>query len=326
MRIQRQTASIAILAAFLFLFLASALAGPAFADSSAPSRKGSNCATCADMALDRFARVPDSKVSLANFLFLVSTREGSGLTGHDHGTAAAEKELDRLAQRVADSLQGTRDPIRTVSVLNRILFEQEGFAYDQDPGNPEKFLLENVLEGRHGNCLGLTSLYLAIGDRLGLPLRAVYVPSHCFVRYEGNGACINIETGQKGAERKNGWYAEKFALKEGSPYLRSLGKKETIGLYLKSLGTASSRGGSEDKAIHWYEKASRFYPDLPDIHYNAGVSYQRMGKNEEAIEKYVRALSLYADMAAARSNLFIALKTSRLTREKSSSNHTGTLK
>ena len=29
-------------------------------------------------------------------------------------------------------------------------------------------------------------LYLSIADRLGVPFRGVYVPSHCFVRYEGN--------------------------------------------------------------------------------------------------------------------------------------------
>ncbi|MDA8122856.1 MAG: tetratricopeptide repeat protein [Deltaproteobacteria bacterium] len=220
---------------------------------------------------------------------------------------AAEKELDRLAMRVSSFVMGNRDPGRTLSAMKRVIFDDEGFEYDPDPENPDNFLLDRVIGRKRGNCLGLTLVYLTLAERIGLPLRAVYVPSHSFVRYEGDGACINIETGEKGAERKDEWYAAKYFLKEGSPYLRSLGKKETIGLYLKSLGTACSRKGSEEDALHWYRKASIFHPGLPDIRYNAGVSYQRLGKNREAIDQYRSALSLDPDMAVARGNLAAAL-------------------
>ncbi len=258
-------------------------------------------------SVGRFERLSEKDLSLADFFFHVAVREGEVLTGRAIETGPSRMELDRLSSRISARLGGRREPGRVLSAMRRVLFGEEGFIYDPDPGDPENFLLDRVLSGKRGNCLGLTAVYLAIADRLDLPFRAVYVPGHCFVRYEGNGARINVETGEKGIERKDEWYAGAFRLKGGSPYLRSLGRKETIGLYLKSLGTASSRKGREEEALLWYREASRFYPGLPDLPYNAGVSYQRLGRNVEAIERYRAALALYADMAPARGNLAAAL-------------------
>lgn len=252
-------------------------------------------------------RLPAKEESIESFLIGLSAREGADLTGRASETEPAVKELDRLALRVSAHLVGNREPERAVFALNRVLFAEEGFFYVPDPGDPENFLLDRVVRRKRGNCLGLTVLYLSLAERLGLPLYAVYVPSHSFVRYDGNGARINIETGERGAERKDGWYADKYRLREGSPYLGTLGKAETLGLYLNSIGTACARKGREKDALRWYGEASAFYPGLPDIRYNAGVSFQRMGKSREAIDRYRSALSLYGDHAAARGNLAAAL-------------------
>jgi tetratricopeptide (TPR) repeat protein len=129
------------------------------------------------------------------------------------------------------------------------------------------------------------------------------VPTHCFARYEENGVRINIETGEKGAEREDRWYASKFRLGEGRPYLRTLGKREMIGVYLKSLGAALSRRGMDEDALALYRQAALFSPGLPDVYYNAGVSYQKLGKADEAAAQYRKALALDPDMSVARGNL-----------------------
>ena len=49
---------------------------------------------------------------------------------------------------------------------------------------PDSFL-HKVLSERAGNCIGLTSLYVALGERLGLPLVAMGLPRHVFLRWEG---------------------------------------------------------------------------------------------------------------------------------------------
>jgi hypothetical protein len=88
----------------------------------------------------------------------------------------------------------------------------------------------------------------------------VYVPSHCFVRYEGNGARINVETGEEGIEHNDGWYTRKYRLKEGRPYLQTLGKREMIGVYLKNIGAAYYRKGRDEDALRRYREASLYGP------------------------------------------------------------------
>jgi tetratricopeptide (TPR) repeat protein len=258
-------------------------------------------------ALAAIALLPDGEIPLGKTLVMASSLWGEDLTGVAVDPAVVEEEIDRLAERVRPALRDRSDPRKVFSALNRFLFVEEGFTYDCDAGNPENYLLDRVIARKRGNCLGLTALYLLMAERLSLPLRGVYVPSHCFVRYEDAGVRFNIETGEKGAEWEDGRYVRDFRLTENRPYLRSLGRKEMIGVYLKSLGTAYSREGREDHALRLYREAAVFYPALPDAYFNAGVSLHRNGSLDEAIVQYRRALDLDPDLAVARDNIGVAL-------------------
>lgn len=233
--------------------------------------------------------------------------DGRDRDGRPVDAEAVGREIDRLAARLRPRVEDRTDPRRVVSALNRFLYEEECFAYDPAPGITENYLPDRVLARKRGNCLGLTVLSLALAERLGLPLKGVYVPSHCFLRYEDGGARINIETAEKGAEWTDASYARTFGVTDGRPYLRSLGKTEMVGVYLKSLGAARSRQGLEDEALALYGCASRCAPGLPDVPYNAGVSCQKMGRIDEAIAFYRKALSLDPALAPARDNLGVAL-------------------
>ncbi|MBI5419362.1 MAG: tetratricopeptide repeat protein [Deltaproteobacteria bacterium] len=291
-----------------FLFLTSILASTLFPHSAPAGCKEdlSSAVPGGGAARGDIVRVPEGDTFLSAMLLRISARAGRDLTGRDASVGAAQKEFGRLALRVHAYTMGTRDGRRTVAALNRVLFEEEGFVYDSAPGDPENYLIDRVLARKRGNCLGMTVIYLALAERLGIPLGGVYVPSHCFVRCEGSGVRINIETGEKGAERSDEWYAGKFRIGKGRPYLRTLGKGEMIGVYLKSLGAAYSRRGLEEEALRLYREAALVSPSLPDVYFNAGVSYQKMGKVEEAIAQYRRALAVDPDMAPARGNLAAA--------------------
>jgi tetratricopeptide (TPR) repeat protein len=257
--------------------------------------------------LAALARLPDGEIPIGKTLVMVSSLVGGDLTGVPVDPAAVEKEFNLLAERVQPALRDRSDPRKVISALNRFLFVEEGFTYDCVAENPDNYLLDRVLARKHGNCLGLSALYLLLAERFSLPLHGVYVPSHCFVRFEDAAVRINIETGEKGAERDDGRYSRDFGLTEERPYLRSLGRKEMLGVYLKSLGAAYSRKGKEDQALRLYREAAVFYPGLPDIYFNAGVSFHKRGMLDEAIEQYRRALVLDPDLAVARDNIGVAL-------------------
>ena len=263
----------------------------------------------ADETIRGISSLPDREVSLSGALFLVSARAALDLECRKAEGAMVEKELDRIAKRVSASIGNavSADPGSTIAAMNRVVYDEEKFAYDPAPGDPGNYLLDRVLANKRGNCLGLTVVFLSLAERLGAPVFGVYAPSHCFARYEGNGARINIETGAAGGERGDDWYVRKFRIGEGRPYLRSLGKKEMIGVFLKSVGAAYSRQGRDEEALRLYREATAFYPGLPDVYYNAGVSLQKLGRHEEAIGQYRIAITVDPGMAAARGNLAATL-------------------
>ncbi len=253
------------------------------------------------------ARGCDPQATFLQSIIASSYPGGRARDGRPVDTSRIEREIDRLATRLRPFVEGGTDARGAVAALNRLLFEEEGFVYDPAPGNTDNYLPDRVLARRCGNCLGLTVLALAVAERLGMPLHGVYLPSHCFLRYEGGGGRINIETAEKGADWSDARYAEMFGVTADRPYLRSLRNGEMVGVYLKSLGAALSRDGRDDEALALYRCASHCAPEVPDVPYNAGVSYQKLGRLDEAIAEYRGALSLDPAFAAARDNLGVAL-------------------
>jgi tetratricopeptide (TPR) repeat protein len=236
-----------------------------------------------------------------------SSRGSRDLLGLPVDPSLPEREMTRLADRLRPVVAGASDGSHVVSAFRRILLVEERFTYDKSSADPGNYLLESVLARRKGNCLGLSLLYLALADRLGIPFRGVYVPSHCFVRYEGNGVLVNVEFAEGGASWSDDRYRREFRILPSRPYLRSLTPGEMFGVFLKTLGAGYSRKGREEDALRLYDEAGRLYPGLPDVPYNAGVSLQKLGRLDEAAGMYRRALDLDPEMAAARDNLSILL-------------------
>jgi regulator of sirC expression with transglutaminase-like and TPR domain len=236
-----------------------------------------------------------------------SARGSRDLLGLPVDPSLPEREITRLADRLRPEVSGAADSDHIVSAFRRVLLVEERFTYDKSSADPGNYLLESVLARRKGNCLGLSLLYLALADRLGIPFRGVYVPSHCFVRYEGNGVRVNVEFAEGGASWGDDRYRREFRIPPARPYLHSLAPTEMLGVFLKTLGAGYSRKGREEDALRLYDEAERLYPGLPDVYYNAGVSLQKLGRPDEAAGKYRRALDLDPEMAAARDNLSILL-------------------
>jgi tetratricopeptide (TPR) repeat protein len=228
---------------------------------------------------------------------------GRDLTGFSMEEEKARRELSRLADRLRPAVEAANGGPGVVAAFRRVLLNEEKFTYDRAAGNTENFLAGGVLFRKRGNCLGLSLLWLSLAERLDVPFRGVYVPGHCFVRYEGGGARINVEFSDGGAAWEDARYLREFGLARSGPYLRSLSPAEMLGVFLKSVGAAYAMKGRHGEALAVYAEGERLYPGLPDVLYNAGVSLQRLGRIDEAIAKYRKALALDPDLALARGNL-----------------------
>jgi tetratricopeptide (TPR) repeat protein len=297
MRTMRRLAAIGILSGVIgFLPPAAPLSASAGSLDPALPQALSAAASFEEMAVR-----PGGVLSLEAAL-RAATSEGAVLTGIPADEARMKKDLDRLTGRVRRAVGERREPRHIIAAMNRVIFKEEGFAYDQG-AKPENYLLDRVLARKRGNCLGLSALYLVLAERLDLPLRGVHVPAHCFVRVDASEGRVNAEMADRGSDWEDARYASIFRITEGRPYLRSLSTREMIGVYLLNVGASHLRGNRGAEAVRSYRLATLFHPDLPEAYFNMGALFQMRGMNDEAVAKYRRALSLDPGLAVARNNL-----------------------
>ena len=71
------------------------------------------------------------------------------------------------------------------------------------------------------------------------------------------------------------------------PVLPAVAESDASELFLE--GVAAGRAGDHEQAVHHFEAARDAGLDTPQLHYNLGVSYRRIGENEAAKQAFRRA-------------------------------------
>jgi len=217
--------------------------------------------------------------------------------------AAAEARLARLVARAERAL-APRDRGDALGRLNRLVFAEAGFRRVVEAPPPEAMLLASVLERRQGSCLGLSGLYLALGEQLELALAGVLVPGHFFVRSGGAGGGRNVELLRRGERMPDSWYREKYGVPaESSLYLRDLTPAQSIAVFRYNLANELRDKGRHERAIAVYRKVARALPGFAEAWANLGHCLQRLGRLAEAREAYHRARAAHPDLPGLSENL-----------------------
>jgi len=107
--------------------------------------------------------------------------------------------LDSFASDVRERIGNASEPAKNLSVLNHYLFEELGFAGDeQNYYDPENSYLNRVVDRRIGNPINLCLVYLLVGRRLKLPLAGIGLPGHFICRYQSSSAEIYVDPFSRG--------------------------------------------------------------------------------------------------------------------------------
>ena len=89
-----------------------------------------------------------------------------------------------------------------VTFLQRAVGMRYNLAFhegDYDATNSRNLFIHGILSGHGGSCVSLPVLYIAIGRRLGYPLKLVQAKEHLFARWEEpGGERFNIECTSRG--------------------------------------------------------------------------------------------------------------------------------
>ena len=225
-------------------------------------------------------------------------------------------DLDQLASEVKRKIGRTKNPNKTIRLINDYIFGDFEILPLVDP-YPEDFLLHELLKTKKGRCMSLVALYLTLSDRLNLPLQSICVPEHIFVRWYTpkkktifsfrKSISINIETTLKGISLPSSHYEDMVRdfLKgtQNDFYLKPLSRKETLAAYLSPLSDALRQQGRINEAIESAKLALSVNPQDSETWNNLGVAYRKKGYKEMAVFSYNRAIHLNPNFAEAWQNL-----------------------
>jgi regulator of sirC expression with transglutaminase-like and TPR domain len=122
----------------------------------------------------------DEEIALDRAALLIAAAEYPGLDVEENLRA-----LDQFADQLRPRLAGLRAPADVVGTFADVVHGELGFHGNPDAYyDPRNSYLNEVLTRRLGIPISLSAVYLALGQRLGLPFEGVGLPGHFLVRYD----------------------------------------------------------------------------------------------------------------------------------------------
>lgn len=197
-------------------------------------------------------------------------------------------QLAFMASTVRQRFGRNCDDQCKIAHLNQYLFVEEGFAAEFDPSGLynrlERDMIHSVLATRMGYCEGLTYLYIALGQRLGLRLNAVAARQHMYVRYTApDGRTRDIDTTMGGRPPVLTSRCEAYP----GVYGEALPAKVLGARILGVLGVSS-----DVRSLAWLREATRWAHGAPELRHNYGLALARHGQTEQALDEFRAARML----------------------------------
>ena len=125
-------------------------------------------------------------------------------------------------------------------------------------------------ENRRGTCVSMPVLYVAIGRRLGYPLKLVTAKGHLFARWDGEEERLNLEATGEGLNCFPDDYYETWPVPltaeeaSGGAYLRSLDAAGELAVFLSARGHCLESNGRWPEAQLAHALAHVRAPKHPD--------------------------------------------------------------
>jgi tetratricopeptide (TPR) repeat protein len=252
----------------------------------------------AALAVGCRAAPPSTEGPVGRALLALATDFGTDAAA----TVAARGVLDEIVRRVERRHRaGTGDVADT---LDAVIFGELGFEREVDSSATRFFDPTAVLTQRRGSCLGLGALYLAVAERVGMPLDGILLPGHFFVRTRGPRQ-HNVELLRRGEAMPDDWYRQKYGPwpGPGSAYLRPVTTAELIAIHWYNRGNDLRAQGDAAGAELAFRRAAAGFPAFAEASASLGALLQARGALAEAGDAYRAAARAWPDLPGLAENV-----------------------
>ena len=160
----------------------------------------------------------------------------------------------------------------------------------------EIFIHGILSEKRTGTCSSLPTFAIAVGRRLGYPLKLILVPNHTFYRWDDGTEVFNLQPHESGGEVKEDAYFHTWPMKwtredfeqnaRTRAWLHSLTPRQEVSKFLCNRALMLRECQRFDEALQTLDAAQRFSPTNPackDIRQD--VEYRIAGGDGRALMK-----------------------------------------
>ncbi|MES2122591.1 MAG: transglutaminase family protein, partial [Chlamydiota bacterium] len=191
-----------------------------------------------------------------------------------------EASIDMMALQIAARLGNQATNEDKIREINRFIFQEMQFRFPPPSLSVTDIdlytFLPSVIDSRQGVCLGVSILYLALAQRLNLPMEIITPPGHIYVRYPQGDSVINIETTARGIDLPSEVY---LGINTRKLQLRNM--KEVVGLAFMNQAAVFWSRQDYSTTSHLYETARLFLPNDPLLKMFMGFNYLFIGKHSE---------------------------------------------
>ncbi|RMG16275.1 MAG: tetratricopeptide repeat protein [Planctomycetota bacterium] len=219
------------------------------------------------------------------------------------------REVEALAAGLRARLRGLSGARERLAATNRYFFAELGFVSAPHRGTRRDedrlayLLLPGVLDRRAGHCVGLSTAYLALGYRAGLPVFGVSAPGHFFVRWDGEGLRQNVELTALGAGHPDEYYVARFGIGaaqvDRGVYLQNLRRREVLVEILNNRANYYWDRGDEERAARDLDRVVTTSHNYARALAGRGFLHLQRGHPEEALTDLRKALAIDPDYARA---------------------------
>jgi tetratricopeptide (TPR) repeat protein len=198
--------------------------------------------------------------------------------------------IDLMALQLQPRLN-VATPEEKIKAINQFIFEENRFRFPPHSLYAKDIdlytFLPSVMDNHLGVCLGVTTLYLALAQRVGLKLESVTPPGHIYLRYNDGEKKINIETTARGINIEDEHY---LGLNVKSLLVRTM--REVIGMTHVNKASIYLHQENFEKAAAAYEKAKPYLENDPMVQELLGLSLLFIERKDEGLALLKEAMKV----------------------------------
>lgn len=224
--------------------------------------------------------------------------------GVDPDTTPNPLAFTEPMREAARAVTTNTDSLQALEALQQSLFgagSSVPFLYVAD----ETSTAELAFERRRGNCVAITSLFIAMARSIGIPVEPALVSRRGGEEKEGDLVIVRNHVVAVFRDGGQSTVFDFYVSRSGpAAGIQPIDDLWATALYLNNDGARALRNGDAPAAARAFEGALRLAPSYGPVYGNLGVARRRMGDRLGALDAHLLSLQLSSRSDLVRGNLF----------------------